>query len=112
MGGTHAPARADRARFSDRRFLEVWINVGGLLDRSSCYWSLAVDLSDTTHLVQDNSEAVPGNHWRLYRVPLTDVIAFGGITEWTAIKSARIWVDGLPVGAGTIMIGSMDVTGD
>lgn len=87
------------------------LNGNGYLDRDNTYWMLTIDLSDTTYLVQDNSEIVPGNYWRLYRIPLDEAISVGGMADWGVIKSARFWVGALSVGSGEIMIGSMDVVG-
>ncbi|MFH1864754.1 MAG: hypothetical protein ABIK85_02600, partial [Candidatus Eisenbacteria bacterium] len=87
------------------------LNGNGYVDRDNSYWTLTVDLSDTTYLVQDNSELVAGNYWRKYRIPLGDAESPNGMGTWTSIKSARVWADGLPVGAGEIMIGSMDIIG-
>jgi len=87
------------------------LNGNGYVDKDSSFWTLEVDLSDTAYLVQDNSELVAGNHWRKYRIPLGDALSVNGISAWTSVKSARIWMDGLPVGAGEVMIGSMDIIG-
>ncbi|MCK4512717.1 cell surface protein SprA, partial [bacterium] len=87
------------------------LNGNGRLDRDNSYWTLTVDLSDTTYLVQDNSELVAGNHWRKYRIPLGDAESVNGMASWLSVKSARIWVEGLPLGPSEVMIGSMDIIG-
>ena len=74
------------------------LNGNGYVDQDNSYWTLTLDLSDTTYLVQDNSELVPGNHWRKYRIPLADAESVNGMATWTSVKSARIWADGLAVG--------------
>ncbi|MBD3348145.1 MAG: hypothetical protein GF400_02980 [Candidatus Eisenbacteria bacterium] len=88
------------------------LNYNGYLDQDNAFWQLAIDLSDTTHLVQDNSQIVSGNDWRLYRVPLDAAVSVGGIVSWSAIESARFWVESLPVGEGALLIGSLDVVRD
>jgi len=81
------------------------------LDTSSKYWELTIDLSDTTYLVQDNSLVESGNHWRLYRIPLSDAISVNGMLDWIVVKSARLWLDGLPTDGDPLMIGGMDIVG-
>ena len=87
------------------------LNGNWYLDSDSKYWELSFDLSDTTYLIQDNSEIDADNHWRLYRIPLDEALSVGGMTDWTVVKSARLWVEGLPVGGDPIMIGGVDVVG-
>ena len=87
------------------------LNGNGYVDKDNSYWTLSVDLSDTTYLVQDNSEVVAGNHWRKYRIPLGDAESVNGMASWLSVKSARIWVNGLPLGPPEVMIGSMDIVG-
>jgi hypothetical protein len=87
------------------------LNGNGNLDTDNYYWSLSVDLADTAFLVQNNNELVAGNYWRKYRIPLAAAAPVNGMTAWTSIKSARVWVDGLAAGSGEIMIGSMDIVG-
>ena len=87
------------------------LNGNWYLDADSKYWELSFDLSDTTYLIQDNSEIEADNHWRLYRIPLDEALSVGGMTDWTVVKSARLWVEGLPVGGDPIMIGGIDVIG-
>ncbi len=87
------------------------LNGNWYLDTDSKYWDLSFDLSDTTYLIQDNSELDEDNHWRLYRIPLDDALSVGGMTDWTVIKSARLWVEGLPLEGDPIMIGGVDVVG-
>lgn len=87
------------------------LNGNGYIDSDNRYWHLELDLSDTTYLVQDNSEIVAGNNWRLYRIPLRDADAVSGMSAWTSIKSARVWIDGFNAGAGQLMVGSMDIVG-
>jgi hypothetical protein len=83
----------------------------GRVDKDNSYWTLSVDLSDTSYLVQDNGELVVGNHWRKYRIPLGDAESVNGMASWLSVKSARIWVEGLPLGPSEVMIGSMDIVG-
>jgi len=87
------------------------LNGNGYVDKDNSYWTLSVDLSDTSYLVQDNGELVVGNHWRKYRIPLGDAESVNGMVSWLSVKSARIWVEGLPLGASELMIGSMDIVG-
>ncbi|MFH1689602.1 MAG: hypothetical protein ABIE42_05120 [Candidatus Eisenbacteria bacterium] len=87
------------------------LNGNGYVDQDNSYWTLTVDLADTTYRVQDNSKLVAGNYWRKYRFPLSHAESPNGMATWTSIKSARIWANGLAVGAGEIMIGSMDIVG-
>ncbi len=87
------------------------LNGNWYLDADSKYWELSFDLADTTYLIQDNSEIDAENHWRLYRIPLDEALSVGGMTDWTVVKSARIWVEGLPLGGDPIMIGGVDVIG-
>jgi hypothetical protein len=87
------------------------LNGNGYVDKDNSYWTLSVDLSDTTYLVQDNSELVAGNHWRKYRIPLGHAESVNGMASWRSVKSARIWVNGLPPGPAEVMIGSMDIVG-
>jgi hypothetical protein len=102
INGTEDNSRLDTEDLSDN----------GYLDLDNAYWKLTIDLSDTTYLVQDNAQIVPGNHWRLYRIPLGEAVSVGGIVSWVAVTSARLWVEALPVGDGEMMIGSMDVIGN
>ncbi|MCD4691197.1 hypothetical protein K8S17_07025, partial [bacterium] len=87
------------------------LNGNWYLDAESKYWELSFDLSDTTYLIQDNSLIEPDNHWRLYRIPLDAALSVGGMLDWTVVKAARIWVDGLPVGGEPIMVGGIDIIG-
>lgn len=88
------------------------LNGNWYLDTDSKYWALCVDLSDTAkYLVQDNSAVEAGNHWRLYRIPLDAARSVNGMVDWTVIKSARVWLDGVSMGSRTYMIGSMDIVG-
>jgi hypothetical protein len=89
------------------------------LDVDNRYWSLTIDLrdtSDTSYFVKED------NNWRLYRVPLRDAEATpaGGISSWFSIESARIWFKGLsaelPAPPGEdepkgLRIGGMDIVG-
>jgi len=87
------------------------LNGNWYLDSDSKYWEMSFDLSDTTYLVQDNSLIDSENHWRLYRIPLDEAVSVGGMTDWTVVKSARLWVEGLPLSGDPIMIGGVDVVG-
>ncbi len=93
------------------------LNGNFYLDTDNTYWELTVDLSDTsTYLVQDNSvPPVPADkrtNWRLYRIPLEDAASVNGMSEWTVVKSARIWFEDLPVDGEPLMIGSLDIVGN
>jgi hypothetical protein len=93
------------------------LNGNFYLDTDNKYWQLTIDLSDTTtYLVQDNSKApVPASKrtdWRLYRIPLEDALSVSGMSDWTVIKSARVWFQDLPVGGQPVMVGAMDIVGN
>jgi hypothetical protein len=87
------------------------LNGNWYLDTDSKYWELAIGLSDSTYLVQDNSLIESGNHWRLYRIPLRKAVSVNGMTDWTVVKSARVWLEGLLIGGDPLMIGGMDIVG-
>jgi len=89
------------------------LNGNGYVDKDNSYWTLSVDLSDTSYLVQDNYDSleIEPNYWRRYRIPLRDATSINGIGTWTSIKSARIWVNGLSTGPTEVMIGSIDIVG-
>jgi hypothetical protein len=88
------------------------LNGNWYLDAEDRYWELELDLSDTAYVVQDNSEIVAGNHWRLYRVPLDDALSVNGMSDWAVIKSARVWFQSLRHDGDPILIGSMDIVGN
>jgi hypothetical protein len=88
------------------------------LDSENAYLSYVVDLADTTigqgFLAQKNFDAAarPTNHWRLYRMPLDDGAAVGGVPRRKAIKYVRLWFDGLAPGPGVkIQIASVKIVG-
>jgi hypothetical protein len=92
------------------------LNGNWYLDPENRYWEFTIDLADTSrYLIQDNSVApIPADKrtdWRLYRVPLGDAVSVGAIGDWTVIKSARVWLEGLPLAGDPIGIGSMDIVG-
>jgi hypothetical protein len=96
----------------NERFDKEDLNGNGYVDTDNSYWTLEVDLSDSSYLVQDNSGAIPGNYWRRYRIPLGDAESVNGMVSWLSVRSARIWMDGLLPGAAVIMIGSIDIIGN
>ncbi len=102
----------------NERFDTEDLNGNLYLDTENRYWELTIDLSDTTYLMRDNSDPaeVPDedkrSDWRLYRIPLSHATSIGGVLDWTVIKSARIWVEDLTVGAVPLMIGSLDIKGN
>jgi hypothetical protein len=72
------------------------LNGNWYLDTDNRYWEFTVDLADSAFLVARNDTFGGAgnpyrNDWRLYRVPLADAEAVGGITDWSVIKSARVW---------------------
>lgn len=99
------------------------LNDNGYLDTENRYWELKVDLRDTTYLAEDNStfgsdsnpdDVALRNPWRLYRIPLDHALPVGGITGWSAIKSARIWFEHPVPGSPeppSVMVASLDIVG-
>ncbi len=90
------------------------LNGNYYLDTDNRFWELTVDLADTTYLVQDNNtyeDPTKRTDWRLYRIPLDDAIAIGGIAGWEVIKSARVWFENLDIADDAVLIGSLDVVG-
>jgi hypothetical protein len=88
------------------------LNGNYYLDTASKYWEIEVDLSDETYVVQDNSDTIPGNHWRLYRVPLDDAVPVNGMTDWVSVKAARLWFCDLRENGEPLMLGSLDIVGN
>jgi hypothetical protein len=91
------------------------LNGNYYLDSDERFWRLAIDLEDDTYLVQDNStypDPEKRTNWRLYRVPLEDASPIGGITDWTIIKSARVWFEGLDIADEHVLLGSLDIVGN
>ncbi|MFH1502899.1 MAG: cell surface protein SprA [Candidatus Eisenbacteria bacterium] len=90
------------------------LNGNYYIDTENRYWELTVDLSDDTYLVQDNNtyeDPAKRTDWRLYRIPLDEALAIGGIQSWEIIKAARIWFEGLDVADEHVLIGSLDIVG-
>jgi hypothetical protein len=99
------------------RFDTEDLNGNVYLDTDSKYWELSIDLSeDAEYVVQDNGDiddpTPEQEHWRLYRIPLDDAHSENGMNDWTVIKSARFWIEGLPEVGPPIMIGALDVVGN
>jgi hypothetical protein len=85
------------------------------LDTDNAYLSYAVDLADQPvggNLAIDNSLLVQGNTWRLFRIPLDDGLAVGGVPRLRTVKYARLWFDGLPPGPGRkVQVASVKIVG-
>ncbi|MGQ0723012.1 MAG: T9SS outer membrane translocon Sov/SprA [Candidatus Eiseniibacteriota bacterium] len=88
------------------------------LDTENAYLSYVVDLADTTigqgFLAQKNFDPAtrPTNHWRLYRMPLDDGEAVGGVPRRKSIKYVRLWFDSLAAGPGAkIQVASVKIVG-
>ncbi|NNE44103.1 MAG: cell surface protein SprA, partial [Gemmatimonadetes bacterium] len=88
------------------------------LDEDNAYFSYVFDLADTTvgtgALVLKNYDPVerPDNHWRLYRLPLDDGVAVGGVPRLRSVKYARLWADGLADSSGVkVQVASVKIVG-
>lgn len=90
-----------------------------LLDTDDVYASYVMDLTDTVvdengYLVQTNFDPVarPGNHWRLFRIPLDAGEAVGGVPRRRSVKYVRLWFDGVAGTAGAkFQVASVEVKG-
>jgi hypothetical protein len=90
------------------------LNGNWYLDTENRYWSLTVDLDDDTYLIQDNStypDPAKRTNWRLYRIPLSNAASVGGMSDWRSVKSARFWIEGVPL-TEAVLLGSLDVVGN
>lgn len=85
------------------------------LDVDNAYLSYVVDLADQPvggDLAIDNALLVPGNTWRLFRIPLDDGVTVSGVPRLRTVKYARLWFDGLPAGPGVkVQVASVKVVG-
>ncbi len=89
------------------------LNGNWYLDEDNRYWEFTVDLSPAgDEYLSVNNYPINGENWRLYRIPLGDALPINAITDWTVIKSARVWFEDLSVGAAPLMIGAMDIVGN
>lgn len=96
----------------NERFDTDDLNGNYYIDTENQFWRLTIDLADTTYLAVDNStyeDPEKQTYWRLYRVPLEEAVPIAGLTDWAAIKSARVWFEGLSITDEHVLIGALDI---
>jgi hypothetical protein len=96
------------------------INRNGYLDRSNHYVSYAIDLTpgSADSIYVEGGDIDPAkwgetDSWRLYRIPLTDVVETVGTPDLSLVESIRLWVTGSPDSTVyQISIASIQVVGN
>jgi len=77
------------------------LDQNGNLDVLNSYFEATIDLSDTAYVAVDvprdyagNPYVKADNGWRLFRLPVASAFLSRGNPAWSAVKHARLWLDG------------------
>ena len=80
------------------------LNRNSFLDLDNDYFEATIDLADTAYVAIDvpadyagNPNVVPGNGWRLFRVPFSgDAFRIVGTPSWASVTHLRFWIGDMP----------------
>ena len=108
INGTQGNADDENGRYPDSEDLDG----DNYLDLSNHFFRYGFEFGSP----QDSIKYIAGgetnpNGWRLWRIPLTDMLQTVGSPDWTQITYARIWMTGFS-DTGKVSIATLELTGN
>lgn len=92
------------------------LDLDGRLDEDNAYFEATLDLAGASYVAVDVARDYPGNEnvkptngWRLFRVPVDSLKAYGR-PSWDDVKHSRLWLDGM-AGPTNLQIGGIELVG-